>query len=177
MTGPAHSKIPTRMIQTMNWSTSYVDQWLLIIFIVFLITALKVSLPGTPARSVPPSRPQSPTPRAAGRPAPGPLHLVASTLRKPTKDPLKIFPTDLSQKIFNRLSIKELAKCARVSRKWSKSQTLNYGEHVLDQRVSITQPCVLFLSQYGSSITGRRTSTMKASRQASGLKENRNKIG
>ena len=46
---------------------------------------------------------------------------------RPTTDPLKAFPTEVSQRIFGCLSIKELAKCARVSRKWSKSQTLNYG--------------------------------------------------
>jgi len=83
-----------------------------------------VSVPGTPARSRPPSRPQSPTRRAVGRPAPGPLHLGGS--RKPSNDPLKAFPTELSQKVFSRLSIGDLAKCAQVSRKWSKSQTLNY---------------------------------------------------
>lgn len=85
----------------------------------------QVSVPGTPARSRPSSRPQSPTRRAVGRLAPGPLHLGGS--RKVSNDPLKVFPTDLSQKIFNRLSITDLARCAQVSRKWSNSQTLNYG--------------------------------------------------
>ncbi|KII88519.1 hypothetical protein PLICRDRAFT_110381 [Plicaturopsis crispa FD-325 SS-3] len=82
------------------------------------------SLPGTPIRSPLPSRPSSPTRRAAARPLPGPLHLPQS--RKAPTDPLKAFPTELSQRIFARLTISELAKCARVSRKWAKSQTLNY---------------------------------------------------
>lgn len=85
---------------------------------------LQLSVPGTPSRSVPSSRPQSPGPRARG-----PLHAstLGETRKKSSGDPLKILPTDISQKIFNRLSLKELAKCAQVSRKWSKSQTLNYG--------------------------------------------------
>jgi len=87
-----------------------------------------VSLPGTPARSRPSSRPSSratsPS-RATQRPLRGGLHLSALSSRS-QKDPLRVFPTDVSQRIFSQLSIKELAKCARVSRRWSKSQTINY---------------------------------------------------
>src|SRR5262245_36056931 len=87
-----------------------------------LIFVCHVSLPGTPARSRPSSRAPSPTGRgASGRPLPKPLHLRAS----PTKDPLKVLPTEISQRIFGYLSISNLAKCARVSRKWNKSQTIN----------------------------------------------------
>ncbi|KAL0950490.1 hypothetical protein HGRIS_007301 [Hohenbuehelia grisea] len=80
-----------------------------------------VSLPGSPSRTRPPS-PTRGAVGAASRPLPGPLHLRRSS---PT-DPLKALPTDVSQRIFAQLSIKELAKCARVSKKWSKSQTINY---------------------------------------------------
>ncbi|KAI0692603.1 hypothetical protein BC835DRAFT_1307061 [Cytidiella melzeri] len=85
-----------------------------------------VSMPGTPARSRPASRPASraTSPSRKGN-LRGPLHLSALSSR-PQKDPLRILPTDVSQRIFSQLSIKELAKCARVSRRWSKSQTLNY---------------------------------------------------
>ncbi|KAK0478193.1 hypothetical protein IW261DRAFT_1551599 [Armillaria novae-zelandiae] len=76
-----------------------------------------VSLPGTPSRT----RPSSPTRLGAStRRPPGPL-LIGSR-----KDPLKVFPTEVSQKIFARLTLPELAKCALVSKKWSRSQTINY---------------------------------------------------
>jgi len=83
-----------------------------------------ISLPGTPSRSQVGSRAPSPTRGAATRPLPGPLHLNGS--RPPTTDPLKIMPTEISQRIFSLLSTQELAQCARVSRKWSRSQTINY---------------------------------------------------
>jgi len=64
---------------------------------------------------------------AAARPAPGPLLLSPSKkLITPSKDPLKVLPSELNQRIFGMLTIRQLAKCARVSRKWSKSQTINY---------------------------------------------------
>lgn len=44
-----------------------------------------------------------------------------------SKDPLKKFPTEVSQRIFRDLAVRDLAKCSRVSKKWAKSQTLNYG--------------------------------------------------
>ncbi|KAJ7171699.1 hypothetical protein C8R43DRAFT_979088 [Mycena crocata] len=77
-----------------------------------------VSLPGTPART----RPPSPTRAngAAARPLPGPLHLSSR------RDLLKALPTEISQRIFARLPLKDLAKCALVSKKWSRSQTINY---------------------------------------------------
>ncbi|KAJ7650589.1 hypothetical protein FB45DRAFT_1050507 [Roridomyces roridus] len=78
-----------------------------------------VSLPGTPARTRPPS-PTRASASATSRPVPGPLHL--STRR----DLLKALPTEITQRIFTKLSIKDLAKCALVSKKWSRSQTINY---------------------------------------------------
>ncbi|GJE91991.1 F-box protein [Phanerochaete sordida] len=86
-----------------------------------------VSLPGTPSRSRAGSRPSSrPTSRAASPRRAARSLLQVSTPGKPATDPLKAFPTEISQRIFGMLSIKDLARCARVSRKWSKSQTLNY---------------------------------------------------
>ncbi|KAF7319764.1 Dolichol-phosphate mannosyltransferase subunit 1 [Mycena kentingensis (nom. inval.)] len=77
-----------------------------------------VSLPGTPART----RPPSPTRNgAAGRPLPGPLHISSSR-----RDLLKALPTEISQRIFGLLPVKDLAKCALVSKKWNRSQTINY---------------------------------------------------
>lgn len=93
------------------------------------IDSSQVSVPGTPARSRPASRPTSratsPT-RSSHRSLRVPLQFTSISGRSP-RDPLRAFPTDLSQRIFSQLSIKELARCARVSKKWSKSQTLNYG--------------------------------------------------
>ncbi|KAF6742078.1 hypothetical protein DFP72DRAFT_996736 [Ephemerocybe angulata] len=66
------------------------------------------------------TRPSSPTGRAHARTI-RPLYISVSK-----KDPLRAFPTEVSQKIFTRLSISDLAKCSRVSKKWNKSQTLNY---------------------------------------------------
>ncbi|KAI8983254.1 hypothetical protein BD414DRAFT_490387 [Trametes punicea] len=85
-----------------------------------------VSLPGTPSQSRPASRPgsraHSPT-RRGGRPSP--LHPVSA--HKPSSpDPLRAFPTDISQRIFSQLSIRDLARCSRVSKRWNRSQTLNY---------------------------------------------------
>jgi len=54
------------------------------------------------------------------------MQLTSSLATNSNTDPLKAFPTDISQRIFARLSIKDLANCSRVSRKWNKSQTLNY---------------------------------------------------
>ncbi|KAF9073983.1 hypothetical protein BDP27DRAFT_1317779 [Rhodocollybia butyracea] len=79
-----------------------------------------VSVPGTPSRT----RPSSPTrgAGAASRPLRGPLHLSSS----PKTDPLKALPTEISQKIFSKLPIKDLAKCAIISKKWNRSQSINY---------------------------------------------------
>ncbi|KIJ60098.1 hypothetical protein HYDPIDRAFT_99291, partial [Hydnomerulius pinastri MD-312] len=72
--------------------------------------------------SRPSSRPVSPTRRTNFRSVPGSL----SALKSPSTDPLKVFPTQISQHIFRWLEISDLASCSRVSRKWNKSQTLNY---------------------------------------------------
>ncbi|TFK47920.1 hypothetical protein OE88DRAFT_1720370 [Heliocybe sulcata] len=78
-----------------------------------------MSGPGTPVTgSRPSSRPQSPAPGARSR--------LSIGKQKPSTDPLRAFPTDVSQRIFGHLSIRDLARCSRVSRKWNKSQTLNY---------------------------------------------------
>ncbi|OAX42590.1 hypothetical protein K503DRAFT_766677 [Rhizopogon vinicolor AM-OR11-026] len=86
------------------------------------------SLPGTPARSRAPSRPSSrPSSRPVSPSRRGPTRLGNETPSKGlSSDPLKAFPTQVSQRIFRWLEISELATCARVSRKWNKSQTLNY---------------------------------------------------
>ncbi|KAG5646927.1 hypothetical protein DXG03_002003 [Asterophora parasitica] len=76
-----------------------------------------VSLPGTPDRT----RPPSPIRGASARPIRGPLHITSSR-----RDPLKAFPTEVSQRIFGLLSVRQLAKCALVSKKWRRSQTINY---------------------------------------------------
>lgn len=89
-------------------------------------------MPGTPRspRSRVASRNTSPTRTgAAARRAPGPLHLTstAPSSDKKSTDPLRALPTEINQRIFARLSIKALARCSRVCRKWNKSQSLNYG--------------------------------------------------
>ncbi|TFK86529.1 hypothetical protein K466DRAFT_550240 [Polyporus arcularius HHB13444] len=83
-----------------------------------------MSAPGSPGRSRPSSRPASrpQSPTRGSRPSP----LQSTGLRAISRDPLKAFPTDVSQQIFSLLSIKDLARCSRVSKKWNKSQTLNY---------------------------------------------------
>jgi len=68
------------------------------------------------------TRPSSPTLKgAAGRPIPKALHLTRSR-----SDPLRVLPTELSQRIFSRLPLSDLARCALVSKKWNRSQTINY---------------------------------------------------
>ncbi|KAG9314736.1 nucleotide-diphospho-sugar transferase [Chiua virens] len=85
------------------------------------------STPGTPARSRGPSRPSSrpasPTRRTNLRNPPPTSTLGPKSL---SSDPLKAFPTQISQGIFRWLEVSDLASCSRVSRKWNKSQTLNY---------------------------------------------------
>jgi len=79
-----------------------------------------MSGPVTPITgSRPSSRPQSPAPG-------GHRSRLLIGSQKPSTDPLRAFPTDVSQRIFGHLSIRDLARCSRVSRKWNKSQTLNY---------------------------------------------------
>lgn len=86
---------------------------------------LKFSLPGTPARSRGPSRPSS---RPVSPTRSGLTRTASGLPRGLSSDPLKAFPTQVSQSIFRWLGISELATCASVSRKWNKSQTLNYGK-------------------------------------------------
>ncbi|KAI0307391.1 hypothetical protein B0F90DRAFT_1673082 [Multifurca ochricompacta] len=81
------------------------------------------SLPGTPARSRPPTRPTSPSRGTPGRLIRGPL---LTTSIKQSTDPLKVFSFEICQRIFSLLGIRDLARCARVSLRWRKSQTLNY---------------------------------------------------
>ncbi|KAL0576482.1 hypothetical protein V5O48_005493 [Marasmius crinis-equi] len=84
-----------------------------------------VSVPGTPART----RPSSPTKSGGAhlRPLKGPLHLSSAS-----KDPLRVLPTEVSQKIYSKLPIRDLAKCALVSKKWNRSQTINYAGDLRD---------------------------------------------
>ncbi|KZT08993.1 uncharacterized protein LAESUDRAFT_569002 [Laetiporus sulphureus 93-53] len=85
-----------------------------------------VSAPGTPAsQSRPSSRPASPGPGGASR-LPRRAYHTSSTSQGTSPDPLRAFPTDLSQRIFSLLTIAQLAKCSRVSKKWNRSQTINY---------------------------------------------------
>ncbi|KAI5885224.1 hypothetical protein EV122DRAFT_211457 [Schizophyllum commune] len=75
-----------------------------------------VSVPGTPARTRPPS------PTRGSRPASRTPILTS----KKSRDPLRVFPTEVSQRIFSRLRIRDLLKCTLVCKKWARSQTLNY---------------------------------------------------
>ncbi|KAG8220246.1 hypothetical protein J3R82DRAFT_2809 [Butyriboletus roseoflavus] len=133
------------------------------------------SAPGTPARSRassrPSSRPVSPTRRANPRNAPSST-LASPASNLPSSDPLKAFPTQVSQRIFRWLAISDLASCSRVSQKWNKSQTLNYSAwyRVLALRV-------LTLIKYGFNTIGKKIFTTRACLPASGLEGSRNRIG
>jgi len=83
------------------------------------------TLPNTPRMgSRAGSRSGSPTRLgAAGRRARGPLLLGGA--RQHT-DPIRAFPTEIGQRIFGKLGIRDLANCARVCSRWKRSQTLNY---------------------------------------------------
>lgn len=73
------------------------------------------STPGSPY----PTRPSSPTHR----------HLRSApvlTSVTPRRDPLRLLPTEICQRIFGHLSLSDLANCTLVCRKWWRSQTLNY---------------------------------------------------
>jgi len=88
---------------------------------------LKTTAPGTPSRSRvasrSTSRASSPTRTGANkRRVPGPLHLPKGT----SSDPLRVFPTEVSQRLFALLDARDLARCSRVCKKWEKSQTLNH---------------------------------------------------
>jgi len=69
------------------------------------------STPGSPY----PTRPSSPSRRQP--------YAVQSVTRR---DPLRLFPTEICQRIFIYISVPDLANCALVCRKWWRSQTLNY---------------------------------------------------
>ena len=130
----------------------------------------QVSIPGTPTRSRPHSRASSPRPGASTRPIPGSLYLPGN--RRSASDPLRILPTELSQGIFGYLSVPQLALCALVSKKWNRSQTINYGTNF--SRVSFRE---LTWRQCGSNTTVERISTTIACSLESGRKENQNRIG
>jgi len=89
-----------------------------------------ISMPGTPggggSRQI--SRSASPTRTGAtARRPPRMLHLSSLDSPKRSKtDPLRVLPTDVTQRIFSQLSVKDLAGTSRVSVKWNKSQSLNY---------------------------------------------------
>ena len=91
----------------------------------FCQDASKVSVPGTPHHSHTQSRATTPTRGLSSRSIQGTTGLPNS--RRSSKDPLRLLPTELLQRVFGYLSVSELANCALVSRKWSKSQTINYG--------------------------------------------------
>lgn len=140
---------------------------------------MQVSIPGTPARSRPTSRPSSRATSPSRRSNLRGLSAL-SGVTKSSRDPLRVLPTDVSQKIFGQLSIRELAKCARVSRRWSKSQTLNYGaSHMIislrgvDRSTDGDVMCV----QCGSSITAKTTSTTTPSHPENGPSANPKKTG
>jgi len=80
------------------------------------------SVPGTPPYSRPATRPTSPS---SGLPARS-SNLYRPATRRSRTDPLRALPTELSQRVFSLLDIKDLAVCARVSKKWSTSQSINY---------------------------------------------------
>ncbi|KAG9086834.1 hypothetical protein FRC07_012973 [Ceratobasidium sp. 392] len=60
---------------------------------------------------------------ASGRRVRGPLMLGGA--RQHT-DPVRAFPTEIGQRIFGQLGVRDLATCARVCSRWKRSQTLNY---------------------------------------------------
>lgn len=116
------------------------------------------------------TRPSSPTLKgAAARPIPKPLLLNKSRSRT---DPLRVLPTELSQRIFSRLRLSDLAKCSLVSKKWNRSQTINYGQSTHVFRIS-----PLTLLQSGFSTIEETTFTMKACLRASGPSANPNRTG
>jgi len=67
------------------------------------------------------TRPGSPSPEVVLRSS-----ISKSSSCRARNDPLKAFPTHLSQKIFGCLDTSDLAKCARVCKKWCSSQSINY---------------------------------------------------
>ncbi len=136
----------------------------------FLTTAsipllhIKMYLQCIPCRSRfgsrPASRPHSPTSKPTSL---QPLAVVKGA----TTDPLRVLPINISLRIFSLLTVKELARCSRVSKKWNKSQTLNHGESL---RIFSTRRRPLFSVrvQSGSNTSRRRVSATKVCPRASG---------
>ncbi|KDQ17618.1 hypothetical protein BOTBODRAFT_29794 [Botryobasidium botryosum FD-172 SS1] len=99
-----------------------------------------VTTPGTPRRiasrpssisssrasSQPPSPPSYNLPASTRSRGPHPLTGVSRVKSTSSTDPLKVLPTEINQRIFGLLTLRDLATCSRVNRKWKKSQTLNY---------------------------------------------------
>jgi len=64
-------------------------------------------------------------------------------------DPLRILPTEISQCIFARLSLRDLAGCSLVSKKWNRSQTINYGICLPQLRLArVHSPSIVWFQHY-----------------------------
>jgi len=63
-------------------------------------------------------------------------------------DPLRTLPTNLSQCIFARLSLRDLAKCSLVSKKWNRSQTINYGTGTFSYIRADTDTDIVWFQHY-----------------------------
>jgi len=128
-----------------------------------------MSIPGTPSLSRPATRPGSPSLGMVSRPSAGrPLNSRARG------DPLKAFPTHISQRVFGFLDIPDLAKCARVCKKWCSSQSINYGKDYYALSLGILSPTV---GQYGFDDIARRISMTRVSPLGSGPDGSRSKTG
>lgn len=88
-------------------------------------------------------------------------------------DPLKAFPTHLSQRIFGLLDIPDLAKCARVCKKWHSSQSINYGKLYFSALVILLP----ISGQYGFEDIVRKILMTRVSLLGNGRGGNRNKTG
>lgn len=127
-----------------------------------------MSVPGTPSLSRPVTRPGSPSPGAVLRSS-----ISKSSNHRARSDPLKAFPTHLSQRIFGFLDISDLANCARVCKKWCSSQSINYGK-LYFFRLEVSS---LILGQYGFGGIARRILMTKAFPLGNGLDGNRSRTG
>jgi hypothetical protein len=125
-----------------------------------------MSMPGTPSLSRPVTRPGSPSPGAVSK------SRTSRLSNGRAGDPLRAFPTHLSQKIFGFLDLSDLAKCARVCKKWCASQSINYGK--LSLSLGGLSP---MFGQCGFEDIARKIFTMKVSPLGSGLDGSRSKIG
>lgn len=52
---------------------------------------------------------------------------MLSTKPKSRTDPVRVLTTELTQRVFSLLDVKDLARSSQVCLKWNKSQSLNYG--------------------------------------------------